>query len=378
MSEENSVRNFSYVGLGRIFGISLQAIFYLIFASILGPEKYGGLNVVVALATTFSIASRFGMSISLQVYQAKQKSEISNQIKTLFIIFTSIAALILLSIDPYAAILTASLSFFIINQQNLLGLFQYKKFMIFTIIKSGLFFIIPFLLYFVLDLSGIVIGMSIANFVASAPFFKNLKIVSFTGLKAYKKTLIQNFLVDMAQFVYSLDKLLISFLFGFLIVGIYQFNLQIFIGLTVLPQILLSYLISEESKGITHGKIISLAIIISVLVTAAVILFAPFFVSEFFPDYSEGIFSLQILVVTLIPSTIGAILGSKLIARESSKVGFVSIIHIGILLGLIIILGQNFGLVGLSIAVLITNIVLVYLYYFLYRKMNNEKSQEFL
>ena len=368
MSKENSLRNFSYVGLARISGIALQAIFFLIFASLLGPEKYGELSVVVALAATFSIASRFGMNLSLQVYQAKQKFEISNQIKTLFVISTSIAALILLSIDPIAAFLMVSLSFFIMNQQNLLGLSKYKKFMAFTILKSGLFFIIPFLLYFVLDLPGIVIGMSIANFVASAPFFKNLKIVSFSGLRIYKKTLIQNFLVDVSNFVYSVDKLLISFLFGFFTVGIYQFNLQIFFGLTVLPQILISYLISEEAKGVTHGKINVLAIITSVLVTAAAILLIPFFVSEFFPDYSEGIFSLQILVVTLIPSTISAIMVSKLIAKESTKIGFVSIANLFIILGLIIILGQNYGLVGLSLAVLFSTIIYTVFVYWLYRK----------
>ena len=371
MSEENSIKNFSYIGIGRSSGIALQAIFYLVFAALLGPGKYGELSVLVALAGTFSIASRFGMNISLQVFQAKKQSKVSEQIKSLFIITTTAASLILLIIDVNASILCASLSFFVMTQQNLLGLSQYKKFMVYTILKSGLFFIIPFLLYFVLDLPGIILGMSFANFVASIPFFKNLKIVSFSALKVFRKTLFQNFLFDISQFVFTVDKLLISFLFGFFIVGIYQFNLQILFGLGVIPQILVSYLISEEAKGSTHRKINILAILASIIITIISILLTPFFVTEYFPKYSDGILSLQILTLTLVPSTIFVIASSKLIARESTKIGFVSLFNVVILLGSIAVLGTNFGLIGLSLAVLISSIIITCLTFYLYRQIKN-------
>ena len=105
MTLNNSAKNFSYVGFGRVFGIIFQGIFYLLFASLLEPESYGELNVIVALATTFAVVSRFGLNLSLQVYQSKKKSEIADQIKTLFVITTAIASLILLPIDVFGAVL---------------------------------------------------------------------------------------------------------------------------------------------------------------------------------------------------------------------------------------------------------------------------------
>lgn len=368
MSDKKTIQNISYIGIGRFSGMALQAIFYLIFASLLGPEKYGELNVLVALAATFSVASRFGLNISLQVYQAKKQSEVAKQIKSLFILSISAGSLILLIFDVYAAILCASLSFFIMNQQDLLGLFRYKKFMIYTILKSGLFFILPFTLYFVLELPGIVIGMSLANFIASAPFFKSLKIISFNNLKSYKKTLFQNFLVDISNLLFTLDKLLVSFLFGFLIVGIYQFNLQIYFGLGIVPLILYSFLVSEEATNASHRKLNSLAIIVTVIIAISAILLAPFFVTEFFPAYLEGVFALQILLIALIPQSIGVIYFSKLIARESKKIGFLALSNMVILLGLITILGNNFGLEGLSYAILISSLYSTSLTYVLYSK----------
>jgi len=98
------------VGIGRIITIAFQALFYLVIAALLDPEVYGELFVILALAGTFSIVSLFGLNISMQVYSAKKNYEITNQITTLFIILTTAAALILLTINPIAAFLCITIS----------------------------------------------------------------------------------------------------------------------------------------------------------------------------------------------------------------------------------------------------------------------------
>jgi len=60
------------VGIGRITTIGIAAIFYLIIAALLEPERYGELNVIVALAGTFSTISLFGLNLSLQVIMPKK------------------------------------------------------------------------------------------------------------------------------------------------------------------------------------------------------------------------------------------------------------------------------------------------------------------
>src|SRR3990172_8310369 len=148
MSQNDSIKHFSYVAFGRIAAIGLQALFYFILAALLEPESYGELSVIVALAGTFSVISTLGLNVSLQVYASKKNSTLSNQINTLFVISTTIAGLLLLPFNPLGALLCVSMSLFSMNQFNLMGLKQYKNFMLNALLKSSTYVIIPLLLYF--------------------------------------------------------------------------------------------------------------------------------------------------------------------------------------------------------------------------------------
>ena len=375
MSQEKPYRDFSYISAGRFAAIILQGMFYLLFAAMLGPESYGHLNVIIALAGTFSVFSRFGLHHSLQIYKAKKNSIIASQIITLFIITTSISSLILLSIDPLAAVLSMAISFYLLYQHDLLGLRQYRKFMFISILKNSLTLIVPLILYFLLDIPGIILGMAIASFIATIPFVKEIRIKSFFDLKNYQKVLISNFGVDAAGALpVYLDKLLIAPLFGFLVVGIYQFNLQILFVLAALPGVLRMFLLTEEASGITHRKMAKLVVLGSVALTALSIVLAPSFVNEFFPKYSEGIPSLQIILLTALPLSVGAIFSARLMANESTKIGYSVFIKLPILLVLLGILGNVYGLIGLSLAYLISTIINTTFLFILYKKMENESK----
>lgn len=355
MSKNDSLKNFSFVGIGRIVTIALQALFYLFFAALLDPNVYGELSLILALAGTVSIVSIFGLNVSLQVYRAKSDSQTSNQIITLFLILSSASSIILLIFNPIASVLCLSLSFFAMTQGHLLGLKEYKKFMFYSILKSGTFFIIPIALYLVLDLPGIILGLTISNFLGGIPIFRTLKIKSLTSFKKKYKVIIHNFGISSTVHLPNMvDKLLIAPLFGFFILGIYQFSFQVFIAIGVLPAILYGYLISEESSGIGHRKLSNLAIIASIILVIIVFFLAPILVPIFYPKYVDGIESLQVIAIAIIPQTVGAIYGSKLLAKESTKIGYSAIVQIGSLLLLIALLGNLYGLVGLALAVLIS------------------------
>ncbi len=53
MENDGTLKNSSYIGIIRITTISIAAIFYLIIAALLEPERYGELNVIVALQELF-------------------------------------------------------------------------------------------------------------------------------------------------------------------------------------------------------------------------------------------------------------------------------------------------------------------------------------
>jgi O-antigen/teichoic acid export membrane protein len=367
MEKNSSFKNFSYISIGRIVGVALQASFYLLFAFLLEPESYGQLNYIIALAGTFALVSRFGINYTITVYRAKQKSDLSDQLNTLFLVTTSAGALILLSIDLYAALLSLALSFFSMNQHNLLGLKKYKKFMLNTFLKNVLIVTIPVLLFFVLEIPGILLGMVISNLLGSIPLFKMFNIKSFFELKNHIRVLIHNFGVEASiALPRMVDKLLIAPLFGFFIVGIYQFNMQILFAIELLPTALYFFLLSEESSGVIHRKLTYFVILGSVLISSITIILAPVFVNEFFPKYSEGVFSLQILVLSIIPLSISSVFTAKLQAQESTRIGLSAPVRIFTLLAFIALLGEYYGLVGLSIAVLLSIIINTVFLYFLY------------
>ena len=374
MDESNTIKEFSYVGIGRIVMIALNAIFYLVLAVLIEPEIFGKISVIVALASTFSIISLFGFNLSLQVYLAKNNLRVVEGIITLFIITTTAASLILLVIDQIAALLCASLSFYMMSQSYFLGQKQYKKFMIDSILKSVAFFILPLIFYFPFGISGIIIGMAISNFVGSLPFYRHLKIRNLVGVRKYFKVLLHNFGVNAGNFLpIMIDKLVIVSIFGFFIVGVYQFNLQVLIALSVLPGILGQYLISEESRGKRHRKLSLLVVLVSVVVTIVAIVITPILVPIFYPKYVDGIQSLQIMLLAIIPKAIGTIFKSKQLARESTKIGYSAIVTIGTLLILIVFLGQLYGLIGLAIAVLAT-ISANTLFFYILDRMSRQKT----
>jgi len=110
----------------------------------------------------------------------------------------------------------------------------------------------------------------------------------------------------------------------------------------------------------------------TVLLTIISIFLAPIVIESWFPKFSEGIFPLQILIISLIPLSFTAIFSAKLQAKESTKVGLTAIIRIGSLLVLIALLGNLYGLLGLSIAVLLSICVNTIFLGILYYKEKNK------
>jgi len=125
--------------------------------------------------------------------------------------------------------------------------------------------------------------------------------------------------------------------------------------------------------GKKHNKISYLVILVSIIVAILTIIIGPFFIEELFPKYSDGIPSLQILIISIIPLTISAIFYAKLQAKESTVVGYSAIVRIGSLLILLVILGYFYDLIGLSLAVLLSVVFNTIFLYIMYTKTSVSK-----
>jgi O-antigen/teichoic acid export membrane protein len=363
---------FSYVLIGKSFSTGFQAIFYLSFAFFLDPTSYGNLTYFIALAATISIISRFGFNQSITISQAKNNLKLSNSINLLSIITCGLASLFLIFLDPLIALLSFGFSLFTMNIQNLIGLGKYQKYMWFDIAKGILLVLLPIILFQFFELNGIIIGMTIAYLVSSFDFLKSISFsnFSFSFIKNRFNFLLHNFGVDIANYAPKFfDKLLIFSILDLSSLGIYQLNLQILFGLEVLPMALHSFLLSEKSRGISHRKIIILSIVASILITVVIIFISPYLISTFFPQYVDGIESLQLLVLSLIPLTINVILYAELQSKESKLVGFSGIVRIVSLLAFILFLSTGFGLLGLSLSVFLSITLTTLFLYYAYRKI---------
>ena len=372
MKFSKTVKQFSFVGIGKIIGSGLSAIFYILFALILEPSQYGELAFLIAIAQTTSIFSRFGFNHTITIFQGKQDKNISEQINNFVLLSTSVASIFLLFINPFVALLTLSMSFFVMGQHNLLGKSKYKFFMNISILQGLLHLFFVLIMFAFFNLEGILIGMCISNLICCFPFFKSFSKFNFNfgKLRTIWKTSIHNFGVDAStNLSRRIDKIMIAPIFGFTSVGIFQFNTQILFALELIPLALHSFLLSEESRGNKSRKLIFYLLILSIVISICIFFLSPIFVNQFFSQYSDGIFSLQILGFTIIPLTISSIFSAKLQVMGSTKVGFAALIRIGSIIILIPILGNWFDLAGLSLSLLISSIFYSIFLGVLYKKL---------
>ena len=359
MNNKN-LTSFSHVFFGKTASTVSQATFYFLFAFLLEPEIFGMMSYFIDFAGVTSIISRFGLNHSIVVYQAKNNELFVNNLNSLSIIIISFISIIILFFDPLIALLSFSSSLFLMSIQNQLGKKEYKKYLLLNILRGTLMLSLPITLYFYFDISGVLAGMSLAYIISSFSFFKIWKIKYFS-IKFFKKNflvLLHNFGVDSStNFVRFVDKLVIVPILGFTSLGIYQLNLQILVGLELFPLALHSFLLSEESSGNRHKKISIFVVLISVFIVLLVYFLAPSIIFTLLPEYSEGIPSLQILIISLIPLSLASIFNAKLQSRESTKVGYSALVRIGSLIFFIAILGSQYDLIGLSLAVLFSSVL---------------------
>lgn len=378
--ESTKTKDFSFVVTGRIISAGFQALFYLIFASLLEPELYGNLSYLIAIAGAVSTLSIFGLNHTVVIYHSKKQSNIANQINVLAVTITSITSVILLLVDFQAALLCLASSFFMMNIYNQIGLKKYKKYMFLNIAKGIAVLSLPLIFYYYFDFLGIMIGMILAYFISSFNFFRFLKlnVISYKIIFTKFDTIINNFGVDLSMnFIRYIDKLLVGIFLGFTSLGIYNLNIQILLGFEMLPISLHSFLLSEESSGNKSTRINIMAILASVLLAILVIILSPLFFQEFFPRYIEGVPSLQLLIISIVPLTISAILSAKLQAKNSKIIGLTALIRIGTLSVLILILGSSYDLIGLSFAVLFSTILYtISLAIIYYKEKNSDLSDK--
>lgn len=100
----------------------------------------------------------------------------------------------------------------------------------------------------------------------------------------------------------------------------------------------------------------------------------PIIVPQLFPKYDHSIKIIQIMSISVIPTTINLIFASKFLAEEKNvRVLVGTAVYITSLISLIVLLGKMSGVNGMAVSLVIANFIQL-IFYFLVNKLNNKNT----
>ena len=153
-------------------------------------------------------------------------------------------------------------------------------------------------------------------------------------------------------------------LFGFIVLGHYQFGYQIYVVFSLIPLSIYQYLLPQEARGVNKRKVKFIGLYFSIAAAVIAYLLSPWFITNFFPQFKKSIEFARIIIISIIPLTLVQIFTAMLLGKADNFPVFIaSIIYICSLIVFLVAFGQFFGLVGFALAILLSNSVqAVYLF----------------
>jgi len=366
----SGLRGVSIIGSSDIASSIIGAVFWLYLASLLGAENYGQLSYFLSIASIASTVSILGTDNVISVYIAK-KVKLESTIFLIPIVAGSIASIMLyfafsdLGISVY--VLGAVIFGLATSEILAKGLFKsYSKYLLLTKI---LMVILSIGLYHIIGLEGVLIGVGLAFFVYLVRIYKGFREtkIDFSLIKPRAGFLVNSYALQLIRtFNGSLDKLIIAPLVGFALLGNYSLGIQFLSILHILPGIVYKYILPQDASGKPNKKLKQLTVISSIGIAISGIVLGPIVIPLFLPQYTEAIAIIQIMSISVIPSTINLMYTSKLLGNEKTKFLLMgSSIYLIILISGIIILGLTYGINGMAVAIIISTSAETCFYYFI-------------
>jgi len=367
LTKLSDLKGLASIGFADTIGSGATAIFWFFIASQLSSSSYGEIHYYLGIAGIAQIISLIGNSNVLTVYAAKNVKIIS----TLFLIslvagFISSLVVIILLARIDAALLIFGYIIMDLSTGVLLGRKLFKKYTIFILLQKILTLVIGIGFYFSFGEQSIIFALVLSYLPYIIIVGKELKKdkIIFSQLKERKDFIITNYFTNLSgSFAGQIDKIIIAPLLGFELLGNYALALQFYVVLMVFSGIVFKYILSQDSSGIKNKNLKKGTVVVSILIAILSSIFLPMVIPHLFPQYIETIDAIQIITFSVIPGTISMLYVSKFLALEKSKYVLISkIFSIAIMVTGFMTLGPIFGIIGLSITLVIaTSVEALYL-----------------
>jgi O-antigen/teichoic acid export membrane protein len=372
IKNHSGVKGITIIGSSDIIGSLIGAIFWFYMASLLGAENYGQLSYFLSIASIASTISLLGTENAISVYIPKSV-KIESTIYLLPIIAGSVAAVILyflfsnLGISVY--VLGAVIIGLAMSEILAKGLFQsYAKYLL---SQKILMVILSISLYHIIGLDGVLLGIGFTFFLYLIRIYKGFKEtkIDFSLVKPRVKFLANSYIMNLVNvFNGSLDKLIIAPLVGFALLGNYQLGIQFISIMHILPAIVYKYVLPQDASGKSNKILKQVTVLSSVGIAILGIVLAPILIPLLFPKFNEAVTIIQIMSISLIPTTMNLMYTSKFLGNEKIKFILVgSGVYLTILISSIVSLGIYFGINGMAVAMVLSASAETIFYYFVNR-----------
>ena len=121
-----------------------------------------------------------------------------------------------------------------------------------------------------------------------------------------------------------------------------------------MPGIVYQYILPRDSSGESNKKLKKLTITVSITLAGLGFVLAPIILPILFPKFTEAIQVIQIVSISVVPSTINLIYISKFLGNELSKIVLIgSGIFLAVQITSIFVLGELLGVNGVAIALVL-------------------------
>jgi len=373
------IKNLLNIGSGDIIGSGITAAFWFYLATLMNPDSFGELHYFISIAGIVSYFTLIGSQNTITVYVAK-KIPIQSTFNFISLIGGIIGFVILYILFQRIDIGFLVFGYIIYNLATgeLLGKQEYKNYFKYIIIQKILTPVLGLSLFFILDIQGVIYGLSISYIFFSVLIIKNFSKVKidFKLLYPRKGFIINNYLNGLSGTLHGqVDKIIVMPILGASLLGNYSLSLQIISMMMIFSAILYKYMLPQETAGHNIDQIKKLLIFSSIILTIIGFFIVPMILPSIFPKYTDAIEPIKIMSFSIIPMSICKIYTSKFLSMEKSKVIFIgSITSTAILIPTMIAFGIWFDISGIAASFVLATVIQASYYYVSAKKLNKGEN----
>jgi len=346
-----SLKGLTTIGITNGITIVIVGVFWFYIAGVMGPENYGEVSYFIAISVTASVISFLGAENTLMIYVTKNQ-KILPPLYLITIIVGIISSIILFFIfyNLWVSLYVIGFVVFNLTTYVFLGRKMYKSYSKHLISQRILAVVFALVFYYMIGPQGVILGFALSFFPFSGKVYQEFKKYKFdiTVLKSNFGFVITNYLQTLSRtFSFSADKLIIFPMFGFALLGNYQLGMQLLTVLFIFPWMIYQYVLPHNVSGNPTRKLKIATVIISIFLAILTALLTPIILPFLLPEFTQSIEIIQILCLTLIPTSINLMFISKFLADGKIKITSVGAgIFLLVQISGIFVLGQIYGING--------------------------------